>query len=90
MYELIKVGPDKSKICTLCPDGKKIKCGSNRSPNTSNLEYHLMRWHREIAISVLTKHKESKRISLRKKLRQRYLKDALGCNKCSVTEVNKA
>ena len=62
MYDLITVSDDnKSRFCSLYPkESSAIKCGNNDNnrPNTSNLEYHLLKYHRDTATEVKLKHKE--------------------------------
>ena len=54
--QLIVIGPDKtSRLCVLCPeDNNTLYCGSN----TSRLELHMLSFHKAIASTMMTEHRQ--------------------------------
>ena len=77
VYQLIRLDPEsKQRYCTICPaDSGALKCGNNDKgrPNTSNLEYHLMKHHEDIARDTKQRHMEEVRLSTT--MKKRHLGD---------------
>ena len=81
VYQLIRLDPEsKQRYCTLCPaESGSLKCGNNEKnrANTTNLEYHLMKHHEDIAKDVKQRHKEEVSRSTAMKKRHLGAKEAI-------------
>ena len=77
VYQLIRLDPEsKQRYCTICPaDSGALKCGLNekKRPNTSNLKYHLMKHHEDVAKDVKQRHLEE--VNLATAMKKRHLGD---------------
>ena len=76
VYQLIRVDHDnETRYCTLCPaDSGPLKVGPNGYiPNTSDFEYHLMKFHEEVAKVVKQKHLYHAVQEIRMKLIHSYI-----------------